>query len=308
MEQISSQDSNEIGLLVNLYFNRKRKQDQLSNSEYQMEESDDVDALDYQVHNRGHNEVRQNDCFINKKRKIITINEDANEILAYKRKKFHITVSGEENLCAESDDIVQGINLLEYLDMLHDSGQYYLEEVFGLCIKIAIGLSFLQEQDMAHTDLEARNIIVSHDCKAITILDTSRTTDVGGNEYFVKTKLNTRLPLIYMAPECLENETVSAKSDVYAFGIIMYMMFIVGSEDCIEEMIDFLDEPDLINRLKNGVRPIFCGNPFPDIVRNDMYDLISECWSCDVAERPMFKEVVKRLGEIKKILDDENEY
>jgi len=143
--------------------------------------------------------------FQTKKQKKIIIDESYNDVIEYERKKFHITVIGDENHFVESEEVVQGINLLDYLEKFRYEKEYDLKEVFDVCLKIAVGMTFLQNQEFAHTDLEPRNIIVSHDKKPnITIIDTSRTTDLFGQDYYVETRFNPKTHFIYMAPECLE--------------------------------------------------------------------------------------------------------
>jgi hypothetical protein len=86
----------------------------------------------------------------------------------------------------------------------------------------------------------------------------------------------------------------------------MYLMFINGSEDCIEDMIDFWDKDDLIDRLKDGSRPFLLKNPLPEYIEKDIFDLICMCWSSHFFERPLFFEVVERLNCIKEILEKNN--
>ncbi len=241
------------------------------------------------------------------KRKKIFIDEGLNHVFDYKIKKFHISVFGELNHFYESENIVSNTNLFDYLDKFRYSKDYDLKNILNLCIKIAVGMSFLQKQNFAHTDLEPRNIFVSDDDNPnITILDTSRSIDLVGKNYYVITKINPNIPMIYLAPEYLECEYISINSDVYSFGYIMYVMFINGSEMCIENMIDFLDFNDLIYKLKKNIRPKLLKNPLPKYIEKNIFDLICQCWDTSVFMRPLFSEVITKLNNIKKILEQNN--
>ena len=77
-------------------------------------------------------------------------------------------------------------------------------------------MAYLEENRMVHGDLAARNVLVEN-ARYVKITDfgLSRCLDVGESGYKAGQQ---KVPVRWLAPECLRSREVSHKSDVWAFG------------------------------------------------------------------------------------------
>ena len=87
---------------------------------------------------------------------------------------------------------------------------------------------------------------------------------------------------IYMAPEILHYIEFTKMSDVYLFGVILYM--IITSNITITNI-----DNDFISKRRKGYRPPLDG------ISQPYRDLIEKCWSQNQNERPTFDEIVEKL-------------
>lgn len=84
-------------------------------------------------------------------------------------------------------------------------------------------------------DLATRNCIISSDFSAkISLPGLSR--DKYNKEYF-KFK-NQLLPVRWMAPECLQDDDCSIKSDVFSFAVLMWELFTQATEIPFKNLTD----------------------------------------------------------------------
>ena len=78
------------------------------------------------------------------------------------------------------------------------------------------GMAYLELNRMVHGDLAARNVLVESASKVkITDFGLSKCLDVGELGYKAG---QGKVPVRWLAPECLRSREFSHKSDVWAFG------------------------------------------------------------------------------------------
>ena len=115
-----------------------------------------------------------------------------------------------------------------------------------------------------------------------------------------------KLSHIYRAPETFcssvgTSETCeigSKHTDVYSFGILMYIMFIETSEQKVLQQ----SSGDWIEKIQKHWRPIFKKNDnIPQSVRIDINKLISKCWS---KNRPSFDKIIDELVAIQEKIEN----
>ena len=113
---------------------------------------------------------------------------------------------------------VQGEDLASFL---RHAGKLPVERVMPLARQIAGGLEAAHEAGVVHRDLKPANIMISgaDDDEHALIMDfgISSSADQAADGRIVGT-------LEYMSPEQGSGETVDARSDLYAFGLILYEM------------------------------------------------------------------------------------
>ncbi|ODN03157.1 Proto-oncogene tyrosine-protein kinase receptor Ret [Orchesella cincta] len=93
-------------------------------------------------------------------------------------------------------------------------------EVLGFSWQIAKGMAYLSDMKMVHRDLAARNILLTR-TKACKISDFGLTRDIYVDDAYQK-KSKDRVPVKWLAPECLADELYTTKSDVWAFGVLVW--------------------------------------------------------------------------------------
>ncbi|CAI8588753.1 unnamed protein product [Vicia faba] len=172
-----------------------------------------------------------------------------------------------------------------------------------IALDVARGVEYLHSftsPPYIHKDLKCSNVLLDNDFKAkVGSLRLARC--VGGlddddDEQFVATRhiVGTRG---YMAPEYLENGIVSAKLDVYAFGVLM-LEIITGKEVAAiltednENLIDFLSGNEKVKELMDSS---LRGN-YPFELAMFVVEIIESCLKKDPGNRPAMNEIVSALS------------
>lgn len=190
--------------------------------------------------------------------------------------------------------------------ILHDSHDYPLpiDLRYSLMAQASQGMSYLHSIDppVHHRDLSTGNILVDSKWNAkISDFGLSRTAVPdkfsGSNtgEYTVGT-------LCYAAPEVIQMQTYSAKSDIYSFGMILYE--VLSRQIPFRELVGRHVSPFAIvfHVCKKRVRPEIADETWTSIAKTpqtDRYvDLMRQCWEHEPELRPDFRSVKIALDTI----------
>jgi serine/threonine protein kinase len=126
-------------------------------------------------------------------------------------------------------EFVEGETLAQMLT----KGPLPVEEALGVCRQIAEGLEAAHEKGVIHRDLKPANVMIAAGDK-IKILDfglakalSDETQSVDSSQSPTLTEAMTRPGVIlgtaaYMSPEQAKGKTVDKRSDIWAFGCILY--------------------------------------------------------------------------------------
>ncbi|XP_050072569.1 uncharacterized protein LOC126560654 [Anopheles maculipalpis] len=171
--------------------------------------------------------------------------------------------------------------------------EYVLDhkELHNFAKQIACGMERLEELQITHRDLAARNILID-ERKTLKISDfgLSRTG------IYVNTR-NKKVPLRWLSIEAMRDNLYSNKSDVWAFGIVLWEIGTLGGYPypsvSNHELFAYLQEGKRLER--------------PENCTPEVYDLMLQCWREDPNERPSFQQISKHLQPHKKIYIDFNE-
>jgi serine/threonine protein kinase len=145
---------------------------------------------------------------------------------------------------------------------------------------IVIGMRFMHSHGFVHQDLKPSNILINENCRTLIgdfgtsrcqTIDLTPTPDTGTPHY--------------AAPELFEEDSRTAKVDVFSFGLILYEI-VVG-----HAVFPLSMRPAEIIRIhKKGDRP-----DIPHFVVSSMKTLIELCWSPNPCDRPSFKEIMEHI-------------
>nr|XP_029729484.1 fibroblast growth factor receptor 3-like [Aedes albopictus] len=175
----------------------------------------------------------------------------------------------------------------------HTSLEYLLDhkELHNFARQIACGMKHLEEKKITHRDLAARNILINEN-KTLKISDFG----LSRSGIYVNTK-NKKVPLRWLSIEAMRDNLYSSKSDVWAFGIVLWEIGTLGGYPyptvSNHELLEFLHNGNRLDR--------------PENCSTELYDLMLHCWMAETDDRPSFDEIFKSLNPHRRIYIDFNE-
>ncbi|GFN88416.1 fibroblast growth factor receptor 1 [Plakobranchus ocellatus] len=183
----------------------------------------------------------------------------------------------------------------DHEDMVEDDNDEDINsgKLFAFALQIARGMRHLAENKIIHRDLAARNVLVTDKgvCK-ITDFGLARSMD-DSDSYERNSK--GALPIRWMSPEALTDGNHSSKSDVWAYGVLLWEIVTLGASPY--PGLSARDVFRLVNSGRTMDRPDHCSA--------ELYELMTECWSFLPVNRPDFAHVCCRLEEL---LEREEDY
>lgn len=168
-------------------------------------------------------------------------------------------------------------------------------------IQTADAMAHLHLYDVVHRDLAARNILVlqfdAHNWKKVLIKVTdyglsllvNKGATAGSRLVEVSTNsTNAGGPTRWMAPESIKRRVYSKKSDVWAYGVLLYETLTLG-------MIPYHEITDD----REVARVVLAGErlPRPDKCPPSVYAVMQNCWKSAPKDRPAMLEIEASLQE-----------
>ncbi|XP_041456171.1 tyrosine-protein kinase TXK-like isoform X1 [Lytechinus variegatus] len=192
--------------------------------------------------------------------------------------------SAQRPMCIVTEYMSKGC-LLSYLR----THTYMLLENTSILIymtqQVCAGMAYLESKHFIHRDLAARNCLVG-DKHIVKVADFGLTRYVMDDEY---TSSGTKFPIKWAPPEVLHYTRFSSKSDVWAFGILMWEVFSGGLAPY--PAMSNVEVVDQVTR--HGYRM-----DRPDHCPYQMYRIMNECWRERPENRPSFNSLTGKLDQL----------
>lgn len=152
--------------------------------------------------------------------------------------------------------------------------------------QITKGMQYLEENRLVHRDLAARNVLVQTPSHVkITDFGLAKLLDYDSDEYKAT---GGKMPIKWLALECIRHRIFTSKSDVWAFGVTIWELLTYGLRPYAE-----IEAKDLVIAIEKGQRL-----PQPQICTLDIYMVLLSCWLLDANARPTFKQLHERFVEM----------
>jgi serine/threonine-protein kinase len=133
---------------------------------------------------------------------------------------FGVTVDGRPYFVME---LLRGLTLADRLE----DGRMTLEEVVAVAVPVARALAHAHAEGIIHRDVKPENIFLvqrSQGRWSVKVLDFG-IARLPVNDRMTKTGEALGSPM-YMSPEACRGEEVDPRSDIYSFGIVLYLMLV----------------------------------------------------------------------------------
>ncbi|GBC03661.1 hypothetical protein RclHR1_05240010 [Rhizophagus clarus] len=167
------------------------------------------------------------------------------------------------------------------------------KDIIEMLWSISAGLNFIHKYDLVHGHLHGGNILVENELDSVD----AKITDTGLHGR-VDEQISQNYGVIpFVAPEVLNGNTPTKESDIYSFGMIMWML-----SAGIRPYHDKPHDKQLIKEICAGLRPnVVSGTP------PVFFNLMSQCLDDDPSNRPTASHLYECFGNwVTAICDDPN--
>ncbi|XP_073729712.1 inactive tyrosine-protein kinase 7 [Misgurnus anguillicaudatus] len=156
----------------------------------------------------------------------------------------------------------------------------------SICTQVAHGMEYLSKQRFVHKDLAARNCLISAQ-RRVKVSALSLSQDVYNGEYYHYRQ--SLIPLRWLPAESVFKNDFSTKSDVWAFGVLMWEVFSLG-----ELPYPSLNDDNVMEGLQSGKLNLSPPENCPAAISS----LMGRCWASSPKERPSFSEIARTLARL----------
>ncbi|XP_062332093.1 tyrosine-protein kinase BTK [Osmerus eperlanus] len=158
-------------------------------------------------------------------------------------------------------------------------------QLLEMCKDVTEGMAYLENQQYIHRDLAARNCLVDTN-------GTVKVTDFGLSRYVLDdeytSSAGSKFPVRWSPPEVLLYCKFSSKSDIWAFGVLMWEVYTLGRMP-----YERLNNTEIVEQVSRGLRLYR-----PQLANDRVYTIMTSCWIEKAEERPNFEELVVTIQDL----------
>ena len=174
----------------------------------------------------------------------------------------------------------------EIVETPSNNTQISTSTVVYMASQIASAMKYLASLNFIHRDIASRNCLVGKNF-SVKLADFGMSRNLYESHYY-RIQGKTSVPVRWMATECFYG-LFTEKSDVWAFGVMMWELFILAKKNPYPN----LTNEELINDVSKGAHRQLL--PRPSVCPIPVYNIMRRCWAIDPEKRANFEEVEEML-------------
>ncbi|XP_034427990.1 receptor-type tyrosine-protein kinase FLT3 isoform X1 [Hippoglossus hippoglossus] len=198
---------------------------------------------------------------------------------------YHAATRGQEDIAllalSSGDMDVYEEMYLNNDDQTEERQALTFDDLLSFAVQVAKGMDFLSSKNCIHRDLAARNVLVTKG-RLVKIGDFGLARDIDNDCNYV-VRGNVRLPVKWMAPESIFHGMYTMKSDVWAYGILLWEIFSLGVTPYPGMKVDHT----FYSMIERGFK-MEC----PYYANESVYGMMCKCWALEPCDRPSFSKLV----------------
>lgn len=158
-------------------------------------------------------------------------------------------------------------------------------QLLEMCKDVSEGMAYLESEQYLHRDLAARNCLVDGN-------GTVKVTDFGLSRYVLDdeytSSAGSKFPVRWSPPEVLLYCKFSSKSDIWAYGVLMWEVYTLG-----QLPYGRLNNTEIVDQVSRGLR-LFR----PQLASEKVYNIMLSCWMDKADERPTFQDLALTVQDL----------